>query len=55
MPLAVRAGRLIDGTGAPPRRNVLMLIEKNRIRACGRGITSSAGHVDPRKYLSPRT
>lgn len=31
MPLAIRAGRLIDGTGAPPRRNALILIEKNRI------------------------
>jgi len=30
MPLAIRAGRLIDGTGAPPRRNVVILIEKNR-------------------------
>jgi imidazolonepropionase-like amidohydrolase len=33
MPLAVRAGRLIDGTGAPPRRNAVILIEKNRIDA----------------------
>lgn len=31
MPLAIHAGRLIDGTGAPPRRNALILIEKNRI------------------------
>ncbi|MGQ0550567.1 MAG: amidohydrolase family protein [Armatimonadota bacterium] len=31
MPLAIRAGRLIDGTGAPPRRNALILVEKNRI------------------------
>ena len=31
MPLAIRAGRLIDGTGQPPRRNVVILIEKNRV------------------------
>jgi imidazolonepropionase-like amidohydrolase len=31
MPLAIRAGRLIDGTGAPPRRNALILVERNRI------------------------
>ncbi len=31
MPFAIRAGRLIDGTGQPPRRNVLILIEKNRV------------------------
>ncbi len=30
MPLAIRAGSLIDGTGQPPRRNVLILIEQNR-------------------------
>ncbi len=30
MPLAIRAGSLLDGTGQPPRRNVLILIEQNR-------------------------
>lgn len=30
MPLAIRAGSLIDGTGQPPRRNVNILIDRNR-------------------------
>jgi imidazolonepropionase-like amidohydrolase len=30
MSLAIRAGSLIDGTGQPTRRNVLILIEQNR-------------------------
>jgi imidazolonepropionase-like amidohydrolase len=30
MPLAIRAGSLIDGTGQPPRHNVLILIDQGR-------------------------
>jgi imidazolonepropionase-like amidohydrolase len=33
MPLAIRAGSLIDGTGQLPRRNVLILIDKNRFES----------------------
>ncbi|HEX4841497.1 MAG TPA: amidohydrolase family protein [bacterium] len=33
MRLAIRAGRLIDGTGQPPRRRALILIEGNRFTA----------------------
>ncbi len=29
MPVAIRAGRLLDGTGQPSRRNALILIEQN--------------------------
>ncbi|HEX9728472.1 MAG TPA: amidohydrolase family protein [Gemmatimonadales bacterium] len=32
---AVRAGRLVDGTGAAPRSNVIILIENDRITAVG--------------------
>jgi imidazolonepropionase-like amidohydrolase len=31
MPLAIRAGRLIDGTGQPPRRNVTLHMERDRL------------------------
>jgi imidazolonepropionase-like amidohydrolase len=33
--LAIRAGRLLDGTGAPPVRNAVLLIEGDRITAVG--------------------
>jgi hypothetical protein len=36
MRLAIRAGRLIDGTGQPSRRNALILIEGNRFTAVSR-------------------
>jgi imidazolonepropionase-like amidohydrolase len=36
MPLAVRAGSVLDGTGGPRRRQVVVLIERDRISAVGR-------------------
>lgn len=36
MALAIRAARLIDGTGQPPRRGVLILIEHNRFTVVSR-------------------
>jgi imidazolonepropionase-like amidohydrolase len=36
MPLAIRAGALLDGTGGPVRRHVVVLIEEDRITAVGR-------------------
>jgi imidazolonepropionase-like amidohydrolase len=36
MPVAIRAGRLIDGTGQSPRRNVLILVEGKRFTAVAR-------------------
>lgn len=35
MGIAIRCGTLIDGTGAEPRRNVVVLVEGNRIKAIG--------------------
>lgn len=36
MPLAIRVGRLVDGTGESPRRNVLILIEHNHFTLVAR-------------------
>lgn len=41
--VAVRAGRVIDGTGAPPRRNVVILIDEGRISAVGSNVRVPAG------------
>lgn len=41
--VAVRAGRLLDGTGAGPRRNVVILIEGGRITAVGSDVAVPAG------------
>lgn len=41
--VAVRAGRLIDGTGANPQRNVVILIEAGRITAVGPDVAVPAG------------
>lgn len=41
--VAVRAGRLIDGTGATPQRNVVILIEGDRITAVGPDVGIPAG------------
>jgi imidazolonepropionase-like amidohydrolase len=41
--LLVRAGRLIDGTGAPPRTGVSILVERGIIKAVGPGVTAPAG------------
>jgi imidazolonepropionase-like amidohydrolase len=41
--LAIRAGRLLDGTGAPPVRNAVILIEGDRITAAGPGLTIPPG------------
>jgi cytosine/adenosine deaminase-related metal-dependent hydrolase len=41
--LAVRAGALIDGTGAAPARNVTILIENGRITRVGAGIAVPPG------------
>ena len=40
---AVRAGLLIDGTGAAPVRNAVILIEGERIKAVGPGLAIPAG------------
>lgn len=41
--LAVRAGRLIDGSGAPPVRDAVILIEGDRITAVGTSLAIPAG------------
>lgn len=41
--VALRAGRLIDGTGAAPRRNVVILIEDGRITAVGGDVSVPRG------------
>src|SRR6185295_12468144 len=41
--IAVRAGRLIDGTDAAPIRNAVILIEGDRITAVGSGLAIPAG------------
>lgn len=40
---AIRAGRLIDGTGAAPVRNAVILVEDGRITAVGAGVRVPAG------------
>ncbi|HEY3174836.1 MAG TPA: amidohydrolase family protein [Candidatus Polarisedimenticolia bacterium] len=42
-PVAVKAGTLIDGTGAAPARNVVILIENGKITAVGAGVKVPAG------------
>ena len=42
-PIAVRAGRVIDGTGDKPLDNLTILIEKNTIVSLGRDLTVPAG------------
>lgn len=42
--VAVRAGRLIDGSEAQPIRDAVILIEGDRITAAGHGITIPAGY-----------
>ena len=41
--VAVRAGRLIDGTGAAPGQNVMILIQDGRITAVGRDVQVPRG------------
>lgn len=41
--LAVRAGRLIDGTGGAPVRDAVILIEGDRITAVGPGLAIPPG------------
>lgn len=41
--LAIRAGRLIDGTGAAPVRDAVILIEGDRIKAVGAGLSVPSG------------
>ena len=41
--IAVRAGRLIDGTGAAPVRNAVIVIQDGRITAAGAGVAVPAG------------
>jgi hypothetical protein len=41
--VAIRAGRLIDGTGAPPATNVIVLVKGRRIEAVGAGLTVPPG------------
>ena len=42
-PVALRAGRLIDGTGRPPVNDVVILIQGGRITAVGRDVPVPAG------------
>ncbi|MGH7674621.1 MAG: amidohydrolase family protein, partial [Gemmatimonadales bacterium] len=41
--LAIRAGRLIDGTGAAPARNAVILVQGERITAAGPAVAVPAG------------
>jgi imidazolonepropionase-like amidohydrolase len=41
--VAIRAGRLIDGTGAAPRENVVILVRGNRIAEVGPAVSVPAG------------
>jgi imidazolonepropionase-like amidohydrolase len=41
--VAVRAGRLIDGSGGAPVRNAVIVIERGRITAVGAGVAVPAG------------
>src|SRR5579864_887798 len=41
--VAIRCGRLIDGTGAAPRANAVILIDGERIREVGTGLAIPAG------------
>ncbi len=41
--IAIRAGRLIDGTGAPPVRDAVILIQGRRILRVGAGLPVSPG------------
>lgn len=41
--VAIRAGRLIDGTGAAPRDDVTILVRGNRVAEVGRGVAVPAG------------
>ena len=41
--IAIKAGRLIDGTGAQPKRDVVILIENGRIEKVGSDVTPPAG------------
>lgn len=43
--IAIRAGRLIDGTGAAPVRNAVILVEGGVIAAVGAGVRVPAGAV----------
>src|SRR5436305_13910783 len=42
--VAVRAGRLIDGSDSPPVRDAVILIEGDRITAVGPGLAIPAGY-----------
>lgn len=44
--VAVKAARLIDGTGAPARADVVVLVENGRIRSVGGAIPAGARIVD---------
>jgi imidazolonepropionase-like amidohydrolase len=41
--VVIRAGRLIDGTGAAPVRNAVIVVEQGRITAVGAGVPVPAG------------
>lgn len=41
--LAIRAARLIDGTGAPPIENAVMIVKAGRIEQVGRGLAVPPG------------
>lgn len=41
--VAIRAGTLIDGTGAAPVRNVVILIQGERVTAVGPNVQVPAG------------
>ncbi len=51
---AVRCGWLIDGTGAPPKQDAVIIIEGDRIKAVGRTIPDGATVIDlSDKYVLP--
>ena len=41
--VAIRAGRLLDGTGAAPRENVVIVVRGNRVAEVGPGVSVPAG------------
>ncbi len=67
--VAIQAGRLIDGSGAPPLRNAVLLIEDGIIQAVGRDVKIPAdariidlsrhtvlpGFIDAHTHLTGRT
>jgi imidazolonepropionase-like amidohydrolase len=49
--VAVKAGLLIDGTGAPPRKNAVVVVDNGKIVSVGNEVPAGARVID----LGPRT